>query len=562
MTDPDDVRIISIVAKYRIDSLGDLARQMLFTPHETRLGQVAAAEELLHAIDPGKAYPLDFVVFRITGYHPKTAVADLLTGFALQHDLGLLIENVSDTLDLRAQSAGDPVLAIEDLCERFNVTSKTIQRWRRKGLPARRFLFADGKRRVGFLLASVERFFAAHSEQVARGTNFSLVSDAERDEIIRRARRLAGSCRCCEKEISRRIARRFNRSSATVLHTIRKHDQEWPSEAVFPLAAEEITDAERGRILRGSRRGLSLKALARRSCRTRAAVYRVILEERLDRLGRRKVKFVDDPLYHQPDAAEAVEAIASQDGELGARQAPEAARVPRDLPPYLQELYRTPLLSAASERAIFLKFNFHKFQFASARRRLEPQFARARDINLLEGHLRRATEAKNQIIRANLRLVVSVARKHLRPGLLLMELISEGNLTLMRAVESFDAHRGYRFSTYATLALMKGFARSVSQMLAAGAGAHFDVAALAEIPDPRPLSDRQQFADREQVGHLLSRLDERERAVLLAYYGLNGQDAPATYDQVGQRLGLSKQRVRQIERNAVAKLRDSAQSLS
>ena len=56
--------------------------------------------------------------------------------------------------------------------------------------------------------------------------------------------------------------------------------------------------------------------------------------------------------------------------------------------------------------------------------------------------------------------------------------------------------------------------------------------------------------------------DERERTVLLAYYGLNGQDAPATYDQVGQRLGLSKQRVRQIERNAVAKLRDSAQSLS
>ena len=86
---------------------------------------------------------------------------------------------------------------------------------------------------------------------------------------------------------------------------------------------------------------------------------------------------------------------------------------------------------------------------------------------MLEGHLARRTEVKNQIVRANLRLVVSVARKHLRPGLSLMELISDGNITLMRAVEGFDVHRGHRFSTYATLALMKGFARSVPQMLSA-----------------------------------------------------------------------------------------------
>ena len=80
------------MAKFRIDSLAALARQMEFTPHDTRAAQVAAAEELLHAIDPAKAYPLDFVVFRITGYRPKTLGDDLLTGLALQHDLGLLIE--------------------------------------------------------------------------------------------------------------------------------------------------------------------------------------------------------------------------------------------------------------------------------------------------------------------------------------------------------------------------------------------------------------------------------------------------------------------------------------
>src|SRR6476619_2667456 len=105
---------MAIVAKFRIDSIAALARQMAFAPSDTRAAQVTAAEELLHAIDPAKAYPLEFVVFRITGYRPRTAAADLLTGIALQHDLGLLIEQVSDTLDVRTETLAEPVLTIDD----------------------------------------------------------------------------------------------------------------------------------------------------------------------------------------------------------------------------------------------------------------------------------------------------------------------------------------------------------------------------------------------------------------------------------------------------------------
>src|SRR5204863_2174252 len=135
-----------------------------FAPHEVRAQQIDAAEELLYLIDPAKAYPLAFVIFRITGYHPKESPQALLTGLALQHDLGLLIESASDTLNQNIRNLAQPVLAIDDVCERFNVTSKTIQRWRRKGLAARRFIFPDGKRRVGFLLSSVERFLLTHAQ--------------------------------------------------------------------------------------------------------------------------------------------------------------------------------------------------------------------------------------------------------------------------------------------------------------------------------------------------------------------------------------------------------------
>ena len=554
---------MALVAKFRIDSIGALARQMEFAPHETRAAQVSAAEELLHDIDPAKAYPLELIVFRITGYRPKTAREDLLTGIALQHDLGLLVEQVSDSLDVRTSTLAEPVLTIEDVTERFSVTSKTIQRWRRKGLPARRFVFPDGKRRVGFLVGSVERFFAGHREQVALGMNFSQLDDAERGEIVRRARRLATMCGCCVQQIARRIARKLNRSPATVLHTIRKHDAEHPHDAIFPRAAEPVSEEERTRILRGYRRGLPLGALSRRVCRPRQAVYRVVLEERVAKLNKRKVKFIDDPLYHHDDADIAIEAITLQQEVIPAAadrvSVAEASRVPRDIPAYLQALYRTPLLAPPRERALFLAFNYHKFRFVTARRKLEPEFARAKDLAELESHLRRATALKNQIVQANLRLVVSVARKHLRPGLSLMELISDGNITLMRAVEGFDVHKGNRFSTYATFALMKGFARSVPEMLAGrhvAAGGDAARERLADVPDARHADRRDRLFDREQVDHLLSRLDDRERRVVLAHFGLSDDAAgPATYEQVGERLGLSKQRVRQIEQSALAKLR-------
>ena len=179
--------------KFRIDKVGDLCRQLAFTPHEGRLAQLAAAEELLLEIEPGKAYPFNFIVFRITGFSPKKIDETLLTGMALQHDLGLLIEQLSETLDLHEALSPEPVMTIDDVAQRFNVTSKTIQRWRRRGLAARRFVFKDGKRRVGFMLGMVERFLAIHRDQVIRAGDFSQATESEKADILRRAAAIGGS---------------------------------------------------------------------------------------------------------------------------------------------------------------------------------------------------------------------------------------------------------------------------------------------------------------------------------------------------------------------------------
>jgi RNA polymerase sigma factor (sigma-70 family) len=536
------------MARFRLDSLAQLSRQMAFAPQEVRNQQIGAAEDLLYLIDPAKAYPFEFVIYKITGYRPRGAARELLTGLALQHDLGLLIEQVSATLEMHTGEISEPVLCIEDVCERFSVTSKTIQRWRRKGLAARRFIYGDGKRRVGFLLRSVERFVNAHGEQVASKANLSQVGEVEVREILRRARRLAAAG-WAVSEITRRIGRVMNRSPLAVLHTIKKHD-----EAILAGARPEISDSERAAIVKAEAEGAGIAELAAQMNLPRWAVYRAVMEERTQGLLRRRLRFYDDSLYHQDDASAAIDAIVAQEA-IGDEPRREDLRVPRDLPPYLQELYRTPLLSKSKERALFLKFNFQKYQFAHARRRIDGEKVRNRDLERLEGILAEAAETKNQIVRANLRLVVSVARKHVRPGVNLLELVSEGNLVLMRAVEGFDLHRGHRFSTYATLALMKGFARSVPQMVAATRRNTGDSQALAAVADVRPVRMTERLIERDEVKQLLSKLTDRERDVLAAHFGL-GEDEEATYAEVGAKLGLSKERVRQIERGALAKLRE------
>jgi RNA polymerase sigma factor (sigma-70 family) len=549
------------MSSYRVDSIGRLARQLTFTPSATRAAQMVAAEGLLFEIEPLSAYPLDFIVFRITGYHPKRVDSGLITGLALQHDLGLLIEQVSRTLNLRMDAAGEPVLTIGQVSERFNVTGKTIQRWRRRGLAARRFIFPDGKPRVGFLVGHVERFIRTRSGQTEqspgrgrRGITLSVLTDAERESILPSARRLAARCGCPAVEIARRLGRRLNRSPLSIAAVLREHDAACPGDPILAAAPALLDDTWRSAVYRQYRRGDSIRSICRRIGASRSVVYRAIRDERLSRLLHRKAKFIDDPIYHGPDAADAINTIASQH-EAMSDQSSVGAAVPAGLPPWLAELYRTPLLGPAGERAMFLKLNFHKFQFAAGRSRLDEAFAGHRQLLRLEKCRRDIIAVKNAIVRANLRLVVSVARKHMRPGLEMPELLSDGSVTLMRAIDSFDIHKGNHFSTYATLALMKGFARDAARPTARDR--HAGDAVLEGISDPRCDAVYDRLLQRDQVRTLMSRLTEQESRVVRAYYGL-GTTAASSYQQVSRLLGMTQRRVRQIERQAMAKLREAS----
>ena len=150
---------------YNCPILRQLSEQQIrFAPTDQKLQQVEAAERLIAEIDPQKTYTYEYVCFRITGYRPESFARTKITGEELLHDLHLFVEQLSDATDVHVEHIGEQVLTVEELAKQFNVSTKTIARWRDLGLVSRRLVF-DGRKRVGFLRSSVDRFVKNNHER-------------------------------------------------------------------------------------------------------------------------------------------------------------------------------------------------------------------------------------------------------------------------------------------------------------------------------------------------------------------------------------------------------------
>jgi RNA polymerase nonessential primary-like sigma factor len=314
------------------------------------------------------------------------------------------------------------------------------------------------------------------------------------------------------------------------------------------------------------------------------------------------------------DATDAAEAAAELSAEDLDAQSPAADLVRV----YLNGIGKTALLTAAQEVDLAKRieagvFAKHVLDSAAADA-VEIDPAHAKDLRLV---VRDGERARNHLLEANLRLVVSLAKRYTGRGMPLLDLIQEGNLGLIRAVEKFDYTKGFKFSTYATWwirqAITRGMAdqartirlpvhlveqvnklarikRDMHQRLGREA-THEELAEESGLPaekiadlldharDPvsldmpvgaeeeAPLGDfieDGEAADAETtvISHLLhddlrrvlGTLEDREQHVIRMRYGLDdGQ--PCTLDQIGRKFGLSRERVRQIERETMAKLR-------
>ncbi|MFO0969638.1 MAG: sigma-70 family RNA polymerase sigma factor [Gemmataceae bacterium] len=553
------------MSQFRVEALRELTdQQVRFLAPQRRMQHLARTERLLTEVRPEKDYPYQFVCFRVTDYRSDAHPDLIISGADLRHDLGVMISQLAVSIPaLPVEQVTEPVLTLDEISKKLNVTTKTINRWRKRGLIGIPVL-VNGRRHVGFLPSLVDPFLVANQKRVAKSSQFSQLSGEEKEEILRRARRFARFGVGSLTQVSRRIARRLGRSPETVRYTIKNYDREHPEQALFPNLTGPFDPGTKQLIFSSFRRGIPVESLAKRFARTRSSMYRVINEMRAQRL-------MDQPIDYIPNDSFAV--AANETTILGPmpdaekyEETKRAMRVPKDAPAELASLYETPLLTKDQEQHLFRKMNYLKYkakQLLDAMKlpsgKVNVHKMRTQDLDEVDHLLDDASNVKEQLISANMRLVVSIAKRHSGQTDNFFELLSDGNMSLIRAVEKFDYARGNKFSTYASWAIMKNFARSIPEekvrreRYQTGAEDFFDAA-----PDTR--SDEQEIiATAEQastkVNRLLEYLDPRERTIIRMRAGLDSGTEGMTLEKIGEKLGITKERVRQLNVRAMKKLR-------
>ncbi len=343
-------------------------QQVRFAPREKKIQYADQAEKLLGELDPKRTYSYEYVYLRITSFRPE-AYPDLkLSGQEASHDLRLFVEDVSDAANVPADAAGERVLTVDQLARKFQVSTKTISRWRRQGLISRRFVL-DGRKRVGFLESSVDRFVAENTERVRRGGRFTQLTEEERAMIVHRARRLARAGGC-PADVTKRLARKTGRSAETIRYTLKQFDQEHPELAIFPDSHGPLRMETKRKIFQQYRRGESAEALAKRFCRTRTSIYRIVGEMRAQRVMELPLDCIANEQFSQFFSQKRDKAVL---GPLPVNNEPiKKARLPSGLPPYLASLYEVPLLTRYQESHLFRKMNYLKYKASKLRDTLDP----------------------------------------------------------------------------------------------------------------------------------------------------------------------------------------------
>ena len=275
-----------------------------------------------------------------------------------------------------------------------------------------------------------------------------------------------------------------------------------------------------------------------------------------EQLIRTEIEFISNRDFTSKDVTDSVERVIPKD----------TRNSKSDLPPHLRRLCETDLLSKEEEATLFREMNLLKFQANVLRSRLNPKTATGEQLDAIESRLSQAQSIRDHIIKANMRLVISVVKKFVTPQQSFDEMLSDGIITLMQAVEKFDYDRGFRFSTYAYRSIARDAYRKINSARIEEARFTRDAEQWAfaqeEGQSASSMTDQMWHNLRELMTSMLGNLDRRERFIVRCRYALGSHRKVRSYQFIADKLGVSKERVRQIARRAVGKMQSMAAELN
>lgn len=525
-------------SRIRIGALEDLATQLRFAPRGAALRQIERAERLAAEIDPAGAYAEDWVAWRITGYRRTIEEPALLVGEALLGDLSAFLERLSEESRLERSEVGADALSIDDLCARWRVSRKSIERYRRLGLLGLRVRDQGGAVVLVFKPANISAFEARHAERLRAAGEFRRMDERERRRVERLGARLARVPGVSASAAAGRIAPRVERGR----ETIRRALLSGPGSggAVF-AGVGALTARERTIIWRAYRWGVPASDIAARFNRSRGAVHRIVNERRAELLRRLDLSgpvaphFLDaaraDALLHDPIVAQGL-------GAEGERTVAEFAEAWRD----------ARAMDARRERTLAEAYLLLRFKGAGAIAGLPRAAPGSRALDEAETILRWASQVKVELARGQAGLALRSVEERIGPVLLTPSEAGPWIVAAMsavcRAIDQFDPFRAGRLAASSSLAIARALAPADP-----GRAQTARQARRAARPD-EPLDDWTRAAAdwnawlaphpalRRGAGALREPLDQ----VVLARFGLVGE-RPMTMAEVTARFGVTEAQV-------------------
>ncbi len=298
----------------------------------------------------------------------------------------------------------------------------------------------------------------------------------------------------------------------------------------------------------------SRPASKRKNATNRRSQAREALRGRAQQLLETPIDFIPNKFFL---STRAEQQIVREEQAICA-EATRDAKIPRDLPGHLARLCEAKLLSAEEETRLFRRMNFLKFQANAIRSELDTEQPDADAVDKAERCLEEAQAIRDRIVQANMRLVISVVKKFVTPQRSFDEMLSDGIFSLMQAAEKFDYDRGFRFSTYAYRAIARNAFRKINDRQKENArfAINSEEAAFNAMDEGGSSTVYEEAWDRLRgaLSQMMHHLDRRERFIIRSRYALGAHRKVRTFQCLADKLGVSKERVRQLEQRAVAKL--------